>query len=64
VLIGVAVAAIAAGRIAPMLFDTSPWDARIYVEVAVAMLAVAAFATFIPARRAANTQPITALKTD
>jgi predicted permease len=64
VVIGVAVAAIAAGRIAPMLFDTSPWDARIYVEVAVAMLAVAAFATFIPARRAANTQPITALKTD
>jgi len=64
IVIGVVVAAITAGRIAPMLFDTSPWDAKIYSAVAIAMIAVAALATFIPARRAANTEPITALKTD
>lgn len=64
IVIGVAIAALAAGRVAPMLFDTSPWDARIYAAVAAAMIAVAGLASFIPARRAAHTEPVTALKAE
>lgn len=55
----------AAGRwVAPLLFETSPHDARIFGGVALALLLIALVATLIPARRAARVDPNTALRAD
>ena len=65
-LIGVflgAFASLATARlIASLLFATSPWDGVTYVAMAVALLAVAAFSGYIPARRASRISPMVALR--
>lgn len=65
-LIGIAIGIIAslsaAKMIASLLFETYPWDAGTYVAMAVLLLAVAAFAGFIPAFRASRIDPMAALR--
>ena len=62
VVIGAA-AALGAGRwLAPLLFNVSPRDPAVYVSVAVALLAVSALASWLPARRAAGVEPTRALR--
>ena len=63
-LIGIPVA-IGAGRLmASSLFEVRSWDLRV-LAVSIALLAVsAAAASLLPARRAASTDPVKALRTD
>lgn len=57
--------ALALGRwVEPLLFDESPHDPAVFVLVAGVLLAVAALACFLPARRAARVDPVRALRTE
>lgn len=55
---------LAARKVGPLLFDVSPHDPVVYCGVVVVMLAVAAAASFIPARRAARVDPNVALRAE
>ena len=64
VVIGVAVT-LGAGRfVATLLFGLAPTDALSIVSATALMVAVAAFAGFLPARRAARVDPMVALRYD
>ncbi|MGH7619803.1 MAG: ADOP family duplicated permease [Gemmatimonadaceae bacterium] len=57
--------ALAGGRlISALLYDTSAADPMVFLAVAVVMLCVAAFASIIPASRAAAIDPATALRAE
>jgi len=47
---------------ASLLFGTSPWDASAYLGMALALLLVALFAGYLPARRASGIEPVRALR--
>jgi predicted permease len=64
VVLGLLAARVAGRWIAPLLFETSPADAPIFMGVAVVLVAVAAAASFVPARRAARVDPCIALRAD
>jgi ABC-type antimicrobial peptide transport system permease subunit len=64
VVIGIALA-LAAGRlIAALLFGIGPSDPGVILFVSAIVLIVAAFATLLPAWRAARVDPVTALRAD
>ena len=52
------------GWVKPLLFQESPRDPLVFAVVAVVLLAVAALASFVPARRAARVDPMRALRTE
>ncbi len=60
--LGAAASLAAAKLIASLLFDTSPWDGVTYVAVALALLAVAVVAGYLPARCASRIDPMVALR--
>ncbi len=60
--LGLAVAPLATRSLQGMFFEVSPLDARMFVSVALVMLAIAALATIVPARRATRVDPIVALR--
>ncbi|MFZ0302902.1 MAG: FtsX-like permease family protein, partial [Terracidiphilus sp.] len=62
ILLGAAVSLAAARLIASLLFATSPWDGVTYAAVALALLAVAVVAGYLPARRASRIDPMVALR--
>jgi putative ABC transport system permease protein len=62
--IGVAGAVGVTRLMGALLFGVSPVDLATFVTVAVALAAVAALATYLPARRAARVDPIVALRSD
>jgi putative ABC transport system permease protein len=45
-----------------MLFDVTPFDAASYGATAMVLLAVAALACYLPARRAMRVDPLVALR--
>jgi predicted permease len=64
VALGAAVSIETARLIASMLFATSPWDTVTYCAMAVALLAVAAIAGYVPALRASRIDPLVALRSE
>jgi ABC-type antimicrobial peptide transport system permease subunit len=60
--LGAAIALAAAPAAATLLFGLEPTDPATLVSAAVALVAVAALATYIPARRAARLNPLIALR--
>jgi predicted permease len=46
------------------LYDTSPFDPLVYAITALVLLAVALAAAYVPARRAARTSPLVAMRAD
>jgi putative ABC transport system permease protein len=61
---GLAVAFALAGAMRSMLFDLSPTDPVSFGLAAVGLLAVAAFAAWVPARRATSVDPLVALRAE
>jgi ABC-type antimicrobial peptide transport system permease subunit len=61
---GGAVAVVASRWVADLLYDTSPHDPAIYGTAAALMLAAAAIAALLPARRSAAVDPAIALRAD
>ena len=64
VVIGGATALVVVRWVKPLLFQVSPRDPLVFGSVALVLLAVAALASLIPARRASRVDPIVALRTD
>ena len=61
--IGVAGAALASRLLTGLLFGVPRWDPMTFAAVPVLLLAVAAIASWIPARRAVRLDPVTAMRT-
>jgi putative ABC transport system permease protein len=61
---GLVAALLASRLLRAQLFEVAPTDVPTYVLVGVGLLAVAMLASWIPARRAARIDPITALRQD
>ena len=61
---GVLVILVSAPWLASMLFDTKPADPMVLGSAALLMIGVAAAATFMPARSASRTDPITLLRVE
>jgi predicted permease len=60
--VGVGLAALVTRFAESFLFEVSPLDVGVFASMAVAALAVAAFASWLPARRAAGVDPMVALR--
>jgi ABC-type antimicrobial peptide transport system permease subunit len=64
VALGVAGGAAVSRLLNSLLFGLSPFDPIAYVSVSLFLVAVALLAVYLPARRAANVDPMTALRHD
>jgi predicted permease len=64
IVIGTGCAILAASLMRKLLFGTPPWDITTLVAVAVVLGASALLASFLPARRAASVDPISALRAE
>lgn len=62
--VGLALAALAMPLLRAWLFGVDPRDPATYAALAMGLLAVAIAASYLPARRAAATDPLKALRTD
>ncbi len=64
IVIGIGCAIIATSLMRKLLFGTPPWDVTTLVCVAAVLGASALLASFLPARRAASVDPMTALRAE
>jgi putative ABC transport system permease protein len=62
--LGLADAAAGTRYLQSMLYGITPLDARTFALVALAFAAVAAFASYVPARRATQVDPMVALRVE
>lgn len=62
VFLGVAAALALTRLIANLLYGVKPWDPISIVSVAALLIAIALFATYIPARRASRVDPLVSLR--
>jgi len=64
VVLGIGAALALARVIESMLFEVEPFDAVSYATVVAVLLAVAALACYVPARRAMRVDPLVALRAE
>ena len=64
IVLGLAGAAGLARYLDSLLFELTPLDVTTFIAVVAVFLAVAALASYIPARRASRIQPVIALRTE
>ena len=64
IVIGTGCAILAASLMRKLLFGTPPWDITTLVSVAAVLGGSALLASFLPARRAASVDPISALRAE
>jgi ABC-type antimicrobial peptide transport system permease subunit len=64
VVLGIGAALALARVIESMLFEVEPFDAASYAAVVAVLLAVAALACYVPARRAMRVDPLVALRAE
>lgn len=64
VVLGLLAAAAATTLVRGLLFDTSATDPLVYASLSVLLLAMAAVACYVPARRAMRVDPMTALRSE
>ena len=64
VVVGLVVAGLLTRLLETLLFETAPLDPVTFVLTAVVLLAVAALASYVPARRSTRVAPIEALRTE
>ncbi|HEU4715040.1 MAG TPA: ABC transporter permease [Pyrinomonadaceae bacterium] len=64
IVIGTGCAIVVASLMRKLLFGTPPWDVMTLLSVAVVLGASALLASFLPARRAASVDPMTALRSE
>lgn len=64
VAVGLVVAFVSAKVLESLLFQVAPADAATYVAMSASMLAVGLLASYMPARRASNVDPIESLRDD
>ncbi len=62
VVIGIAIAAASTRYLQPMLFSVGPRDIEVFSAVPLLLLAIAAAACYLPARRATRVDPVVALR--
>jgi putative ABC transport system permease protein len=62
VALGIGVSLLATRTVASMLFEVTPFDPASYAATAALLLAIAALACYVPARRAMSVDPIAALR--
>jgi predicted permease len=60
--VGLTVAAVVSGTVAPLLFGVEPRDVAVFASVAALLLCAGALASWLPARRATRVEPLTALR--
>ena len=61
---GLAAAAAATTLVRGLLFNTSATDPVVYAALSLLLLAIAALACYVPARRAMRVDPMTALRSE
>jgi putative ABC transport system permease protein len=64
IVVGIAAALVTTRALESLLFEVAPGDVRILLSVSALLLLVAVLASFVPARRAARTDPSEALRAD
>ena len=62
--VGLGVAALAAPQFGEALFEQKPHDPVVYAGIALILIVAGALAAIVPARRALNVSPMTALRTE
>jgi hypothetical protein len=62
--VGLAAAALTARSLTSLLYQVTPYDPWIFAGVPIGLLAIAALACYLPARRAARIDPLTALRSN
>jgi len=63
-LVGLALALAASGLLQPVLYHVSPRDATVFAAVVITLAIASLVASFLPARRVTNIDPVLALATE
>jgi putative ABC transport system permease protein len=62
--VGTAVALVTSRLLSRYLYDVQPFDSATFIGIALLLVGVTALASWLPARRAARVDPVSALRTE
>ena len=61
---GIPLAIVASRALEDLLFQVSPWDAKVWTLLPLALITAVLIASFLPARRASHLDPLSALRAE